>query len=215
MTKPEWKSNSVLSNNTVFLVRIKYSLEEIKYPQQLHGGTIGIFTNLKYAEHFLCLKDKTLYNFLENKNWKIFEIEEIALNYFWNFLRTRFYDKDGKFFGEHIWEQENSAKKSYDHRFKKGDIVEFLEGPILHAAIVASVPPCKDTSPFKDYYIVLHGVKEYSCFRAASFNVFSLSGKITNNYKERLRERLKKESLRNLKSEIEKNSDNTTYRIIE
>jgi hypothetical protein len=215
MTKPAWKSNSVLTNNTVFLLRIKYSLEEIKYPSQLHSGTLGIFTNLQYAEHFLLLKNKSLYNFLSEIPWKIYEIEEIALNYFWNFVRTRFYDKNGKFYGEHVWEEENSAKNSYDHRFKKGDIIEFLEGPILHAAIVASVPPCKDTSPFKDYYIVLHGVKEYSCFRAASFNVFSLSGKITDNYKERLRERLKNENLRKLKKVIERNSDNTTYRIIE
>jgi hypothetical protein len=53
-------------------------------------------------------------------------------------------------------------------------------------------------------------------FRNQGHEAFSCDiGKITDNYKERLRERLKKESLRNLKSEIEKNSDNTTYRIIE
>ena len=104
MTKTEWKSNSVLSDNTVFLMRVKYSVDKIKYPLQLHGGTLGIFTNLDYAEHFLSIRDKSCYNFLAEKPWKIYEIEEIALNYFWNFIRTRFYYKNGQFYGEHVWE---------------------------------------------------------------------------------------------------------------
>jgi len=215
MTNPEWKYNSVLSDNTVFLIRIKYSTVEIKYPLQLHIGTLGIFTNLDYAEHFLSIKEKGQYNFLEDKPWKIYEIEEVALNYFWNFIRTRFYDKHGQFYGEHVWESDNSVKQSYDSRFKRGDMVEFVDGSVLRAGIVAGVPPDKDKSPFKDYYIVLHGVEEYVSYRAASFNVFPLSGKISHEYKKRLRVRLERERIGKLKKEIERNSDNTTYRIIE
>ena len=213
--KPKWQTNSVLSDNTVFLIRIKYATNEIEYPALLHGGTLGIFTNLDYAEHFLSIRDKGLYNFLSEKPWKIYEIEEIALNYFWNFMRTRFYDRDGKFYGEHVWEGENNVKQSYNRRFRKGDLVEFVDGTILRAGIVAGVPPDKWASPFQDYYIVLHGDKEFTCFRAASFNVFPLSGSVTDEYKERLRERLGKESMSRLKKEIEKKSDSTTYRIIE
>ena len=215
MTKPEWKYNSVLSDNTVFLVRIKYSIDEVKYPLQLHCGTLGIFTNLEYAEHFLSIRDKGRYNFLADKPWKIYEIEEIGLNYFWNFIRTRFYDKHGQFYGEHVWEAENSVKQSYDNRFSRGDLVEFVDGTMLRAGIVVGVPPDKWVSPFKDYYIVLHGVEEYVSYRAASFNVFPLSGKITDEYKRRLNKRLKIESMSRLKKEIEKKYDNTTYRIIE
>ena len=215
MTKPEWKSNSALSDNTVFLIRIKYSTVEIKYPLQLHIGTLGIFTNLDYAEHFLSIKDKGRYNFLADKPWKIYEIEEIALNYFWNFIRTRFYDKHGQFYGEHVWGAENSVKQSYDNRFSRGDLVEFVDGTMLRAGIVAGVPPDKWASPFQDYYIVLHGVEEYVSYRVASFNAFPLSGKLTDEYKKRLHERFKKERISKLKKEIEKNSDNTTYRIIE
>ena len=215
MTKTEWKSNSVLSDNTVFLIRIKYSTVEIKYPLHLHGGTLGIFTNLKYAEHFLSIRDKSRYNFLEDKPWKIYEIEEIALNYFWNFIRTRFYDRHGRFYGEHVWEAADDLKQSYDQRFNRGDLVEFVDGTMLNAGIVAGVPPDNDKSPFKDYYIVLHGFEEYVSYRVASFNVFPLSGKITDKCKKRLRGRLEKERMSSLKKEIEKNSDNTTYRIIE
>ena len=215
MTKTEWKSNSVLSDNTVFLIRIKYSTDEIKYPVLLHGGTLGIFTNLEYAEHFLSIRDKSRYNFLEDKPWKIYEIEEIALNYFWNFIRTRFYDRHGRFYGEHVWEAADDLKQSYDQRFNRGDLVEFVDGTMLNAGIVAGVPPDNDKSPFKDYYIVLHGFEEYVSYRVASFNVFPLSGKITDKCKKRLRGRLEKERMSSLKKEIEKNSDNTTYRIIE
>ena len=215
MTKPEWKSNSALSDNTVFLIRIKYSIDEVKYPLHLHGGTLGIFTNLDYAEHFLSIKDRGRYNFLADKQWKIYEIEEIALNYFWNFIRTRFYDRIGKFYGEHVWEAADDLKQIYDQRFNRGDLVEFVDGAMLRAGIVAGVPPDNDKSPFKDYYIVLHGDKEFTCFRTASFNVFTLSGRVTDEYKERLRERLGKESMSKLKKELENNSDNTTYRIME
>jgi len=215
MTKPEWKYNSVLSDNTVFLMRIKYSTDEIKYPVHLHGGTLGIFTNLDYAEHFLSIKDKGRYNFLADRPWKIYEIEEIALNYFWNFIRTRFYDHHGKFYGQHVWESEEGISTSYDRRFSRGDLVEFVDGTMLRAGIVAGVPPDNDKSPFKDYYIVLHGFEEYVSYRVASFNVFPLSGKITDKCKKRLRGRLEKERMSSLKKEIEKNSDNTTYRIIE
>jgi len=215
MTKTEWKSNSVLSDNTVFLIRIKYSADDVKYPALLHCGTLGIFTNLDYAEHFLSIKDKGRYNFLEDKPWKIYEIEEVALNYFWNFIRTRFYDKHGQFYGEHVWEAENGVKVNYDRRFSRGDLVEFVDGTMLRAGIVVGVPPDNDKSPFKDYYIVLHGNKEFTCFRTVSFNVFPLSGRVTDEYKGRLRERLGKESMSRLKKEIERNSDNTTYRIIE
>ena len=213
--KPEWQTNSVLSDNTVFLIRIKYATDEIEYPAPLHGGTLGIFTNLDYAEHFLSVKDKSRYNFLADKPWKVYEIEEIALNYFWNFMRTRFYDRDGKFYGEHTWESDNSVKQSYDQRFSRGDLVEFVDGTILRAGIVAGVPPDKDKSPFKDYYIVQHGFEEYVSYRVASFNAFPLSGKLTDEYKKRLHERFKKERISKLKKEIERNSDNTTYRIIE
>ena len=215
MTKPEWKSNSALSDNTVFLIRIKYATNEIKYPVHLHDGTLGIFTNLEYAEHFLSIRDKGRYNFLADKPWKIYEIEEIGLNYFWNFIRTRFYDRNGKFYGEHVWEAEEGIKISYDRRFRKGDLVEFVDGTMLRAGIVAGVPPDKDKSPFKDYYIVQHGFEEYVSYRVASFNAFPLSGKLTDEYKKRLHERFKKERISKLKKEIERNSDNTTYRIIE
>jgi len=215
MTKTEWKSNSVLSDNTVFLIRIKYSTDEIKYPVLLHGGTLGIFTNLEYAEHFLSIRDKGRYNFLAEKPWKIYEIEEVALNYFWNFMRTRFYDKNGQFYGQHVWEAENGVKVNYDRRFSRGDLVEFVDGTMLRAGIVAGVPPDKWASPFQDYYIVLHGVEEYVSYRAASFNVFPLSGKISHEYKKRLHVRLERERIGKLKKEIERNSDNTTYRIIE
>ena len=213
MTKPEWKYNSVLSDNTVFLVRIKYSIDEVKYPLQLHCGTLGIFTNLEYAEHFLSIRDKGRYNFLADKPWKIYEIEEIGLNYFWNFVRMRFYDKNGKFYGEHVWEAEVGT--IYDSRFRRGDLVEVVDGTMLRAGIVAGVPPDEDKSPFKDYYIVLYGDKEFTCSRAVSFNVFPLSGRMTDEYKEMLRDRLRNESIRKLKNRMERNSDNTTYRIIE
>ena len=215
MTKPEWKGNSALSDNTVFLIRIKYATNEIKYPVLLHGGTLGIFTNLEYAEHFLSIRDKGRYNFLAEKPWKIYEIEEVALNYFWNFMRTRFYDKNGQFYGQHVWEAENGVKVNYDRRFSRGDLVEFVDGTMLRAGIVAGVPPDKWASPFQDYYIVLHGVEEYVSYRAASFNVFPLSGKISHEYKKRLHVRLERERIGKLKKEIERNSDNTTYRIIE
>ena len=215
MTKPEWKCNSALSDNTVFLIRIKYSADDVKYPALLHCGTLGIFTNLEYAEHFLSIRDKGRYNFLAEKPWKIYEIEEIALNYFWNFMRTRFYDRHGRFYGQHVWESEEGISTSYDRRFSRGDLVEFVDGTMLRAGIVAGVPPDNDKSPFKDYYIVLHGFEEYVSYRVASFNVFPLSGKITDKCKKRLRGRLEKERMSSLKKEIEKNSDNTTYRIIE
>jgi len=209
------KRNSLaIKNSRVFHLRIKYANEKIRYPLRLHSGTLGIFTNLKYAEHFLKIKEKQRYNFLEDKPFKIYEIEEIALNYFWNFERTRFYDQYGKFYGEHKWEEEG---KNFDCRFRKGDLVGFVDGSILRAGIVAAVPPDKDTSPFKDYYLVLHGYDEYSCCRVVSSNVFPLSGKITAKYKKRLIERFMKEhhKIGRLKKEIERKSDFTTYRIIE
>jgi len=110
---------------------------------------------------------------------------------------------------------ENGVKINYDRRFSRGDLVEFVDGTMLRAGIVVGVPPDNDKSPFKDYYIVLHGNKEFTCFRTVSFNVFPLSGRVTDEYKGRLRERLGKESMSRLKKEIERNSDNTTYRIIE
>ena len=216
------KDNSVLSNNTAFLIRMKYSTNKIKYPARLHGGTLGIFTNLKRAESFLSVKEKKYYNFLEDKPFKIYEIEEIALNYFWNFVRTRFYDHNGQFYGEHNWEHGNFGdgnveSMNFDCRFKKGDVVEFIDGTILRSGIIAGVPPDKNTSPFRDYYIILHGLKEYSCQRVVSFNIFPLSAKISTQYSKRLLERFKKEykKVSKLKKEIDKNSDNTTYRIIE
>ncbi len=214
MRNQDWRDNSAISANTVFLMRMKYSNEKIRYPAQLHAGTLGIFTNLKHAEHFLRIKEKKRFNFLEDKPFKIYEIEEIALNYFWNFIRTRFYDYTGKYYGQHIWEEDGAG---FDPRFKKGDIVEFIDGTILRAGIVAGIPPDKDASPFSNYYLLLHGYKEYFCSRAASFNVFPLSGRITAKSKERLFERFKKEhaNIGKLKKEIEKNQDNTTYRIIE
>jgi hypothetical protein len=206
------QDNSVLKNNTVFLLRIKYSNEKINYPMQLHGGTMGIFTNLKYAESFLRIKNKTLYNFLADKPFKIYEIEEIALNYFWNFIRTRFYNHAGQFYGEHIWEEDTIT---FDCRFKKGDLVDFVDGFILRAGIIAGVPPNKYSSPFKDYYLVSHGVKEYGCFHAVSHNVFPLSHTIPDEYKKHLIERLRTEPISKLQQEIESKSDFTTYRIIE
>jgi len=206
------RDNLALKNNTVFLLRMKYVNERIKYPLQLHGGTLGIFTNLKYAEHFLKINKKTLYNFLEDKPFKIYEIEEITLNYFRNFIRTRFYNHTGQFYGEHIWEE---ANRTFDCRFKRGELVEFVDGTTLRAGIVAAVPPDKDSSPFKDYYLVLHGIKEYGCSRAVSHNVFALSGKVTDEYKNHLLYRLEMEHLSKLKKEIERTSDFTTYRIIE
>lgn len=206
------KDNSVIKNNTVFLLRIIYANEAVKYPVRLHTGTLGIFTDLKYAERFLTIKKKTLYNFLADKPFKIYEIEEIVLDYFWNFIRTRFYTHTGRFYGEHTWEENCAA---FDCRFKRGDIVAFIDGSMLRAGLVAAVPPGKNCSPFNDYYLVLHGVKKYGCFRAVSHHVFPLSGEITEEYKNLLIQRLKKEPVSKLKKEIAKNNDSTTYRIIE
>jgi hypothetical protein len=182
--------------DSVFVLKMIYVPDKISYPATLNSETFGYFSDLKKAEYFVSYKDKEAYWFLEDYSFKIFEIEEYGLDYFFLQIRTRVYTQDGAFYEEHLAEYEKGypGKDEDECRFKKGDLVEFIHSGNLEIGIIASLPPdpkkvkalsekvSKETGsnrhPFDasdDSYMVLFGFNKLSHAHPNVHQVFSPS----------------------------------------
>ncbi len=129
-------------NESIYVLRITYS-EQIKYPAPLQSETLGYFTNLKNAEHFIASPPKDIYWFRQVYPFKIYEIEKYRANYFLKDISVRIYDSAGIFFGEHPsdYEKNFQGRDHDDCKFKTGDFVEFIYRNRLNIGMVIALPP--------------------------------------------------------------------------
>ena len=201
---------------SIYVLRMKYSSEKIIYPAMLHSETLGYFSELKKAEYFIAFPDKDVYWFLQDYPFKIFEIQEYGLNYFYMDDYIRIYDHKGKFYGVHEtrnWSEAFYGRDGEDCRFKPGDTVEFIQGSRLNIGMVAGLPPDKKrareirksakkelekkTRPLTgfddDRYSVLTGMGKSGRVQVLVHHAFTPSGKISEELQRNLRGRYKKE----------------------
>lgn len=137
----------------VFVLRMRYCEHEavketdgkIQYPIPLKTETIGYFTDIKKAEYYISFPQKDVYWFLEDRPFKIFELEEHGVNYFLMQGTTRIYDRNGAFYGEHDIEriEEFNGRDESKCRFKVNDAVKYVDGDKLKIGKIAAMPPDK------------------------------------------------------------------------
>lgn len=131
-------------SKTVFVVKMKYFGDRIKYPCRLSEETLGYFTDLEKAEYYIQFPKKETYWFLEYHPFKIYEIEEYGMDYFFLWINTRIYDSEGKLIGEKPCEEAGFyGREKKDCQFKPGDWVQFVDGNQLDVGIVCGLPPDK------------------------------------------------------------------------
>jgi hypothetical protein len=199
---------------SVFVIRMIYSSEKIKYPAKLECETLGYFTDLKKAEYYISYPDKESFWFLEDTPFKIYEIAEYGTNYFLMDIRVRIYDNTGAFYGEHPSDYDRGypGREHEDCKFKPGDFVEFIDGlNRLDAGIVLGLPPDKKSvkeiakractmsgfniHPFDssdDCYMVLNGYGRFDYSHPQVFKVFKPSAKIKGTLRRNLTIRYQK-----------------------
>src|ERR1017187_10043188 len=134
------------NDDAIFVLRMVYCEDKIKYPQKLRQETLGYFTDYKKAEYYISYHNKEFYWFLEDNPFKIFIIDGYGLNYFLLHYISRIYDCIGNFIGEHPSDYEHGypGREAKDCRFKLGALVEFIDGnDTLDIGIVVGLPPNK------------------------------------------------------------------------
>ncbi len=203
------------NSKPVFILKMKYTDDKIKYPCKLETETLAYFTELKKAEYYIAFHRKDAYWFLEDKPFKIFEIETSYTNYFLLYYSTRIYDKDGKFIGEHFGDETSFfGREAKDCQFKPGDLIEYVNGNSLTIGIVAGLPPNKKEAgqilnkekkrlkdvinvlsvldSRNDCYSVLTGHKKSIHDHPQVYYCYPPSAKITPDYEKQLKDRYKK-----------------------
>jgi hypothetical protein len=188
---------------SVFILKMRYSSEPIKYPTQLQCDTLAYFSDLKKAESFITSAHKELYWFFRGFPFKIFLIEEYGLNSFLQDIRVRIYESNGNFYGEHLSDSEKNfqGREPEDCKFKRGDFIEYIDRvhrlnfgviigfPFSHRRVKeiskkASKKHILDSSD--DAYLIVYGLGIYDYENVQVFYVFEPSGKIPEALKRQL-----------------------------
>ncbi|MFN4260910.1 MAG: hypothetical protein ACK4RK_16570 [Gemmataceae bacterium] len=173
---------------------------ELVYPKPVEAISLGLFTTVQQAEHFLSAQLASHEALWRSETFACLTLEETVVDSRRRFLRRRFYDAAGEFNGEIKVDQ---LRKPFHGRepatclFCQGELVQFLHQEELQVGIVAGLPlsPAEvagfqqswEVLGDEDCYLVLMGEEDHVHLRECE--VFRPAGHIDTRTRELLMSR--------------------------
>jgi len=133
------------SPTEIYKLSVTINREKKTYPIPLERDTLGYFSGLSELETFMKsaheLPSMQLY-YWKNIRFRIFEAEKFHLNQSAIEMGHWIYDAAGNLYGGHDGSYDTPfiGRESSDCRFKPGDIVEFIDGPVLSIGVILDLP---------------------------------------------------------------------------
>ena len=129
----------------IFKLSITVNREYKRYPIKLETDTLGYFSGLSELETFMKsvpeLPSMQIY-YWKDVRFRIFEAKKFHLNQLSVEMGHWVYDAAGNLYGGYdgCYDTPFIGREASECRFKAGEIIEFIDGPVLQIGVILNLP---------------------------------------------------------------------------